>query len=260
MNYKNLITTYNDGILIVTINRPKALNALNQQTLEDLRQLFGNDALLLDDLRGVVLTGAGEKAFVAGADITEFIGLDAHEGLDMSQNGHDIFFRIERFHRPVIAAVGGYALGGGCELAMACHLRVASEKALFGQPEVNLGLIPGYGGTQRLVQYVGKGRALEMLMTADMIDAQKALEWGLVNHVVPHGSQVDKSVEILKKIAKKAPVAVAKTIAAVNAYFDNKKDGFSQEVIEFAQTVKTDDFKEGASAFLEKRKAIFKGN
>ncbi|BDS13535.1 enoyl-CoA hydratase/isomerase family protein [Aureispira anguillae] len=259
MEYKNLLTTYKDGILVVTINRPKALNALNKQTLSDLRQLFEKDALNLEGLRGVVLTGAGEKAFVAGADITEFNGLDAQGGLDMAQNGHDIFFSIERFHVPVIAAVGGYALGGGCELAMACHIRVASDKALFGQPEVNLGLIPGYGGTQRLIQYIGKGRALELLMTADMIDAQKALDWGLANHVVPHGEEIEKAIEILKKIAKKAPLAISKTIATVNAYFDKEHDGFKQEVLQFAQTVKTEDFKEGAAAFLEKRKAVFQG-
>lgn len=259
MDYKNLLTDYKDGILVVTINRPSALNALNKQTLEDLRQLFEVDALKLEGLRGVVLTGAGDKAFVAGADITEFIELDVQGGLDMAQNGHDIFFSIENFAHPVIAAIGGYALGGGCELAMACHIRVASEKAAFGQPEVNLGLIPGYGGTQRLVQYIGKGRALEMLMTADIIDAQKALDWGLVTHVVPHGEQVDKSIEILKKIAKKAPIAVGKCIAAVNAYFDKRFDSFNQEVILFAQTVKTDDFKEGAAAFIEKRKAVFQG-
>jgi len=259
MDYKNLLTEYNDGILVVTINRPKALNALNKQTFDDLRQLFEKDALELDDLRGVVLTGAGEKAFVAGADITEFTDLDVQGGLHMSQNGHDIFFSIEHFHAPVIAAIGGYALGGGCELAMACHLRVASEKAVFGQPEVNLGLIPGYGGTQRLVQYIGKARALELLMTADMIDAQKALDWGLANHVVPHGEQINKAVKILKKIARKAPIAVSKCISSVNAYFDKEKDGFKQEVISFAQTVKTEDFKEGASAFLEKRKAAFQG-
>lgn len=259
MEYTNLLTEYNDGILIVTINRPKALNALNKQTLSDLRQLFEKDALSLEGLRGVVLTGAGGKAFVAGADITEFSGLDAQGGLHMAQNGHDIFFSIERFHVPVVAAVGGYALGGGCELAMACHVRVASEKAVFGQPEVNLGLIPGYGGTQRLVQYIGKGRALELLMTADMIDANKALDWGLATHVVPHGEEVDKATAILKKIAKKAPIAIAKTIAAVNAYFDKEVDGFNQEVLLFAQTVKTEDFKEGATAFIEKRKADFKG-
>ena len=259
MNYKNLLTSFEDGILTVTINRPKALNALNRQTLDDLRQLFEKDALELEGLSGIILTGAGDKSFVAGADISEFTGLDAQGGLDMAQNGHDIFFSIERFPRPVTAAVGGYALGGGCELAMSCHIRVVSDKALFGQPEVNLGLIPGYGGTQRLIQYIGKGRALEILMTADMIDAQKALDWGLANHVVPHGEEVKKAKEILKKIGKKAPVAVSKAIAAVNAFFESQKDGFEQEVIEFAQTVNTEDFKEGASAFLEKRKAVFVG-
>jgi enoyl-CoA hydratase len=259
MEYTNLLTEYNDGILVVTINRPKALNALNKQTLSDLRQLFEKDALSLSDLRGVVLTGSGEKAFVAGADITEFNGLDAQGGVHMAQNGHDIFFTIERFHVPVVAAVGGYALGGGCELAMACHIRVASEKAVFGQPEVNLGLIPGYGGTQRLVQYIGKGRALELLMTAGMIDANKALDWGLVNHVVYPGEEVSMAKEILFTIAKKAPIAIAKTIAAVNAYFDNEIDGFNQEVLLIAQTVKTEDFIVGATAFIEKRKADFRG-
>lgn len=260
MEYKNLLTEYKDGILLVTINRPSSLNALNKNTLADLRQLFEKDALTLEGLRGVILTGAGEKAFVAGADITEFNGLDAQGGLDMSQNGHDIFFSIERFHVPVIAAVNGYALGGGCELAMACHIRVAGEKALFGLPEVTLGLIPGYGGTQRLIQYIGKGRALELLMTADMIDAQKALNWGLANHVVPQGEEVAKATEILKKIIKKAaPIAVAKAIETVNAFFDKEKDGFKQEVLQFAQAVKTEDFKEGATAFLEKRKAAFQG-
>lgn len=259
MAYVNLETDFQDGILTVTINRPKALNALNRQTLQDLRQLFGQDALQLNGLRGVVLAGAGGKAFVAGADITEFSGLDTQGGLDMAQNGHDIFNLIEQFKCPVVAAVSGYALGGGCELAMACHLRVASEKARFGQPEVNLGLIPGYGGTQRLIQYIGKGRALELLMTADMIDAQKALDWGLVNQVVAHGEEVEAAKKILQKIAAKAPVAISKTIEAVNAYFDKTKNGFEQEVLLFAKTVNTEDFKEGASAFVEKRNANFKG-
>lgn len=259
MNYQNLLTDYTDGILTVTINRPKALNALNRQTLEDLKQLFSHDALQLEGLVGVVLTGAGEKSFVAGADITEFTGLDAQGGLDMAQNGHDIFFMIERFAYPVIAAVGGFALGGGCELAMACHIRVGSEKARFGQPEVNLGLIPGYGGTQRLVQLVGKGRAIELLMTADMIDAQKALDWGLITHLTPHGEEVAKAKAILAKIGTKAPVAVSKIIATVNACFADGVDGFKQEVVEFANTANTEDFKEGATAFLEKRKADFQG-
>ena len=259
MNYTILDTTYDNGILVVTINRPKALNALNKQTLDELRRLFSQDALALEGLRGVVLTGAGGRAFVAGADITEFSGLDAHGAMEMAQKGQDIFFLIERFHVPVIAAVSGFALGGGCELAMACHLRVASEKAKFGQPEVNLGLIPGYGGTQRLIQYIGKGRATELLMTADMIDAATAKEWGLANHVVPHGEEVEKSKEILQKIATKAPIAISKIIETVNSYFDKEHNGFAQEVMKFAETANTEDFKEGASAFLEKRKAEFKG-
>jgi enoyl-CoA hydratase len=259
MTYDNLLTEYKDGILLVTLNRPKALNALNSALLNDLRQLFSVDALQLEGLRGVVLTGAGGKAFVAGADITEFSGLDAQGGMDLAQKGQDIFFLIERFHVPVIAAVSGYALGGGCELAMACHVRVASERAKFGQPEVNLGLIPGYGGTQRLIQYIGKGRALELLMTADMIDANKALDWGLVTHVVPHGEEVEKSTAILQKIATKAPIAIAKVIESANAYFDNTTNGFAQEIMKFAETVNTEDFKEGASAFVEKRKANFVG-
>lgn len=259
MEYQNLLTELQDGILIVTINRPKALNALNKGTLADLRQLFGTDALAIEGLKGVILTGAGEKSFVAGADITEFTAIDVQGGLEMAQNGHDIFFLIERFAKPVIAAVNGFALGGGCELAMACHLRIAGERAKFGQPEVNLGIIPGYGGTQRLVQYVGKGKALELLMTADMIGAEEAHRLGLANHVVPQGEEVNKALEILTKIGKKAPVAIAKVIECVNSHFADGEDGFKREVVEFARTVGTEDFKEGAAAFLEKRKANFQG-
>ncbi len=259
MTYSTLLTAYEAGILVVTINRPKAMNALNTQVLTDLEQLFSKDALTLEGLTGVVLTGAGGRAFVAGADITEFNGLDAQSGMDLAQRGQDIFFLIERFKVPVIAAVSGYALGGGCELAMACHIRVASEKAKFGQPEVQLGLIPGYGGTQRLIQYIGKGRALELLMTAEMINAQKAENWGLVNHVVPHGEEVAKAKEILNKIAKNAPIAITKVIEAANAYFATEQDGFAQEVMKFAEAVNTEDFVEGAAAFVEKRKANFQG-
>lgn len=259
MTYTNLLTEYEHGILLVTINRPKALNALNKQTFSDLLQLFSKDALELEDLRGVVLTGAGEKAFVAGADITEFSELDAQGGMDMAKRGQDIFNLIERFHCPVVAAVSGYALGGGCELAMACHLRIAGERAVFGQPEVNLGLVPGYGGTQRLVQYIGKGRALELLMTANMIDAQKALDWGLANQLVPQGEEVAAAKKLLGKIAKKAPIAVGNCIAAVNAFYKEDVDGFAVEVQMFGESANTEDFKEGAAAFIEKRKAKFKG-
>jgi enoyl-CoA hydratase len=257
MQYENLLVENNDGIVVLTINRPKALNALNRQTLSELRQFFGEDAFKIDGLKGIILTGSGEKSFVAGADISEFSGLDAQGGLEMSQNGHDIFFMIERFPKPVIAAINGFALGGGCELAMACHLRVASEKAKFGQPEVNLGIIPGYGGTQRLIQYLGKTKALELLMTADMVGAEEAYRLGLLNYVVPAGEELAKATELLNKIAAKAPIAIQKVIDCVNAYFST--EGFEREVIEFANTVNTEDFKEGASAFLEKRSANFQG-
>jgi enoyl-CoA hydratase len=260
MTYETLSLSLEDNILLVTLNRPKALNALNRQTMNDLRHLFEQYAPSLDGLKGIVLTGAGEKAFVAGADISEFTSLDVQGGLEMAQSGHDLFFSIERFAKPVIAAVNGFALGGGCELAMACHLRIAGEKARFGQPEVNLGIIPGYGGTQRLVQLVGKGKALELLMTADMISAQEALQLGLVNHVVPAGEEVKKAVEIIQKIATKAPLAIGKIIECVNAYYQHDEDGFQREVSEFAECVNTQDFKEGATAFLEKRVANFKGN
>jgi len=257
MQYENLLVENRDGIVVLTINRPKALNALNRQTLAELRQFFGKDALRIEGIKGVVITGAGEKSFVAGADITEFEGLDAQAGLEMSQNGHDIFFMIERFPKPVVAAINGFALGGGCELAMACHLRIAGEKARFGQPEVNLGIIPGYGGTQRLIQYLGKTKALELLMTGDMFGAEEAYRLGLLNYVVPAGEELNKALELLGKIVAKAPIAIQKVIECVNTYFEN--DGFRREVIEFANTVKTEDFKEGATAFLEKRAANFQG-
>lgn len=259
MNYKNLLTELDNGVLIVTINRPKALNALNQQTLSDLRQLFGEDAFEMEGLKGIVITGAGPKSFVAGADISEFTTLTEETGQQLAQNGHDIFNLIERFPKAVIAAVNGFALGGGCELAMACHMRVAGEKARFGQPEINLGIIPGYGGTQRLIQHIGKGKAIELMLTADMIKADEAYRLGLVNHVVPVGEEVVKAKEIIEKIATKAPIAASKIIEAVNAYFDKAQNGFEREVEEFGKCVATEDFKEGATAFLEKRPANFKG-
>jgi enoyl-CoA hydratase len=257
--YQNLQVTVNNGIALVTISREKALNALNSQTMLELGQFFGHDALAIEGLRGVILTGAGEKAFVAGADITEFSGFSAVDGQNMAQRGHDVFFLIERFSKPVIAAVNGFALGGGCELAMACHMRIAGEKARFGQPEVNLGIIPGYGGTQRLVQYIGRAKATELMMTCDMIGAEEAFRLGLVNYVVPAGEEVAKATELLQKIATKAPVAISKIIEAVNAYYQDGVDGFSEEVRLFGLTCGTDDFREGASAFVEKRVPNFKG-
>jgi len=259
MNYEILNIELSNGIAVITINREKALNALNTRTMLELRHFFGEAGLKIAGLKGVVLTGAGEKAFVAGADITEFSQLDAAQGKAFAQRGQDIFFLIERFYRPVVAAVNGFALGGGCELAMACHLRVAGEKARFGQPEVNLGLIPGYGGTQRMIQYIGKGKALELLMTADMIGAAEALQLGLVNAVAPPGDEVAKAMEYIEKIAAKAPVAISKIIECANAYFKPETDGFAKEIDAFGDCCATDDFREGAAAFVEKRAADFKG-
>jgi enoyl-CoA hydratase len=259
MTYENLLLDFQDGIALITINREKALNALNSKTILELRHFFETDGPAMEGLKGVILTGAGEKAFVAGADITEFRGLNASDGEALARRGQEVFFLIERFHVPVVAAVNGFALGGGCELAMACHLRVAGEKARFGQPEVNLGLIPGYGGTQRLIHYIGKTKAMELLLTADIIGADEAHQLGLVNYVVPLGQEVAKSRELLEKIGAKAPVAIAKVIEAVNACFQDGVDGFDAEIRAFGDCCATDDFQEGATAFLEKRKADFKG-
>ncbi len=259
MAYENLLIQEENGILVVTINREKALNALNRQTMDELGRFFGEDLPARKDVKGVVLTGAGDKAFVAGADIKEFLDLQDDQGGHLAQKGQNIFFLIERSSVPVIAAVNGFALGGGCELAMACHLRIAGEKARFGQPEVNLGLIPGYGGTQRLIQYIGKTKAMELLLTADMIDAQEALRLGLVNAVVPAGEETRAAKAMLEKIATKGPLAVAKVIESVNAYFDTTADGFQAEVKAFGFTATTRDFREGAAAFVEKRKPDFKG-
>jgi enoyl-CoA hydratase len=258
MDYSNLLLAEEDGILIVTINREKALNALNTQTMLELKHLFTED-IPRRSIKGVVLTGAGPKAFVAGADIKEFMGLGDQGGQEMAQRGHDIFFAIERCSVPVVAAVNGFALGGGCELAMACHMRVAVASARFGQPEVNLGIIPGYGGTQRLIQYIGKSKAMELLLTADMIDAKEAHRLGLVNHVVPAGEEVGHAKALIEKTATKGPIAIAKIIETVNAYFADGTDGFAEEVKAFGETTRTEDFKEGASAFTEKRKPDFKG-
>jgi enoyl-CoA hydratase len=207
----------------------------------------------------VIITGSGAKAFAAGADIVEFKGLNEAQGKILAKRGHDTFDKIEKSPKPVIAAVNGFALGGGCELAMACHIRIATDAAKFGQPEVNLGIIPGYGGTQRMVQLIGKGKTLELLMTADLIDAHTAHTLGLVNHVVSAAELIDRSRAILTKIGSKAPIAIAKVIEAVNAHFKDGVDGFDTEVNLFAECAATEDFVEGAAAFLEKRKANFKG-
>jgi len=254
--YDTILTEIEDGVLIATINRPKALNALNDQVFKDLIALFTED-LVVEKIKGVIITGAGEKAFVAGADIKEFLGLDASSAEQLSQRGHDIFKAIEQLPIPTIAAVNGFALGGGCELAMACHMRVASEQARFGQPEVNLGILPGYAGSQRLPQLVGRGRALEILMTGDMVDAQEAHRIGLANKVVPADDLIPACKKIINKIASKAPLAIQEVITVVNDHYDKSVNGFNSEVKAFGRLAATEDFKEGASAFIEKRKPSF---
>jgi enoyl-CoA hydratase len=256
MAYETLLTSIENNILVITINRPDKLNALNQQVMDDLKNVF-EDVYNNEEIRSVIITGAGQKGFVAGADISEFVGLSVDEGKNLATKGQDIFQRIESCPKPVVAAVNGFALGGGCELAMACHFRIASENAKFGQPEVNLGLMPGYGGTQRLVQLIGKGRAIEMLISASMIDANTALQYGLVNYVVPQEQLLEKSKTMLSAVNLKAPLAVAKCIEAANAVFSN--DGYATEITGFGNCFATEDMKEGTGAFLEKRKANFTG-
>lgn len=255
--YETILIDNSNGIIILTINRPNALNALNAKVFDELNQIFSQDLLEIEGLKGVIITGSGDKAFVAGADIKEFLSLGDIGGEALSQKGHRIFLSIENFKKPVIAAVNGFALGGGCELAMACHMRIAEEKARFGQPEVNLGIIPGYGGTQRLIQLVGKGKAIELMMTADMIGAEEAVRLGLANHMVGHGESVQKAKEIIEKISTKAPLAIAKIVETTQAYFDLREDGFASEVSHFGALSRSQDFKEGAQAFIEKRKATF---
>lgn len=259
MHYTTLLTELKEGILTVTINRPDKLNALNREVFNDLDHI-ADDIRNNDDIRSAIITGSGTKAFVAGADIVEFSGLTKEEAMHLSKRGQDVFFKIEHSNKPIIAAVNGFALGGGCELAMACHFRIASENAKFGQPEVNLGLIPGYGGTQRLTQLIGKGRAIELLISGNMIDAATALQFGLVNHVVPQEELLSKATSILTVINSKAPIAIAKCISTANIANDPSRNGYEEEVFAFGDCFITNDMKEGTTAFLEKRKPIFTGN
>lgn len=256
--YQTLLTILENSIYTITINRPDKLNALNKDVFTDLSTAL-DEIESNAEIKSVIITGAGTKAFVAGADITEFGGLNKEQAMKMAKRGQDIFLRIENSSKPIVAAVNGFALGGGCELAMCCHFRLASENAKFGQPEVNLGLIPGYGGTQRLVQLIGKGKAVELLMSAHMIDANEAKQLGLVNHVTTQENLLEQTKQILTVINSKAPLAVAACIKAANAVFDENKDGFKVEVEEFGKCFGTEDTKEGVTAFLEKRKANFKG-
>jgi enoyl-CoA hydratase len=257
MPYQTLLTSLENGIFTITINRPDKLNALNKTVIEELSTAL-DEVYNKKEIKCAIITGAGQKAFVAGADITEFLTLDASGGAALAAKGQEMVFnKIENCLKPVIAAVNGFALGGGCELAMSCHFRLASENAKFGQPEVNLGLIPGYGGTQRLAQLVGKGKAMELLMTANMIDAHEAKQLGLVNHVTTADALLNQTKNILEIVMTKGPNAIGKVIAAVNAYYSHSKNGFDEEVKLFGDCFGTDEMKEGVNAFLEKRKPQF---
>lgn len=257
--YKTLLVDrLSGGITVVKLNRPTKLNALNIELITELRSVF---EWLIDDpaTRGIIITGEGEKAFAAGADIAEIAALNEVNARKFAERGQDAFDLIEDCNKPVLAAINGFALGGGCELAMACHMRVAVAHAKFGQPEVNLGLIPGYGGTQRLTQLVGKGKAMELMMTADMITAAEAHRIGLVNHVVEEPAELMAFAQhMMAKILSKAPVAIGHIINCVNSFYTDD-DGFLAEANAFAACCRSDDFKEGTAAFLEKRPAAFKG-
>lgn len=257
MKYKNILLEYKDEIATVILNRPKKLNALNRETLGELHEVF--QALKEDEeTKLIIITGSGEKAFVAGADISEFADYSEEEGKNLAAEGQKtVFDFIANFPKPVIAAINGFALGGGLELAMAAHFRIASDNAKMGLPEVSLGVIPGYGGTQRLPQLVGKGRAMEMIMTAGMIDATQALQYGLVNEVTSQEELLDFTEKLAHKILRNSPMAISAAIKAVNAGFEDEKNGFKTEIEQFGKAFGTDDFAEGTQAFLEKRKADF---
>ena len=257
MKFENLIVEVQQNQALITINRLKKLNALNISTIEELHTAF-KELEADKTVKVIIITGSGEKAFVAGADIAEFAHFDIDEGRDLSRNGQTILFNfLANLSTPVIAALNGFALGGGLELAMAAHIRVASDNAKMGLPEVSLGVIPGYGGTQRLPQLVGKGRAMEMISTAGMITAQEAKEWGLVNHVVKQEDLLNFCNDIAKKIKRNSSTAIAEAIKAINANYEKETDGFEVEIASFGNSFGTADFEEGTSAFLEKRRPEF---
>ena len=259
MAYENILVSTEESVMTITINRPSQLNALNSATIQEL-----NKALALADInaevRAIVITGSGEKAFVAGADIKEFADYSVEQGRLLSALGHKLLFDfVENMSKPVIAAVNGFALGGGLELAMSCHMRIASDNAKMGLPEVTLGVIPGYGGTQRLAQLVGKGKAMELITSASMLTAAEAMQWGLVNHVFSQAELMAKALELAQKIAKNSPTAIAAALRSVNSGFKPGVNGFNEEIREFGRCFGTADFREGTTAFLEKRKPVFEG-
>lgn len=254
MSYQNILADQKEQILYITINRESKMNALDRDTLNELYAAF-TGAFANPQIGGIVITGAGSKAFVAGGDISEFSQLDTNGGREQARGGHRVFDLIANGNKPVIAAINGFALGGGLELAMACHIRVATETAKMGLPEVTLGLIPGYGGTQRLPQLVGRGRALEMILTADMVTAADALQYGLINHVTAANELLKKAEEILNKILSRSPLAVAAAIRAIN--HSGIPGGYETEINTFGDCFGTEDMKEGVAAFLEKRKPVF---
>ncbi len=257
--YQTLLTELQDGTYVITINRPDKMNALNKDVIEELGKAL-DEVYNNADIKSAIITGAGAKAFVAGADISEFTSLDGAGGSELAKKGQDLVFnKVENCPKPVVAAVNGFSLGGGCELAMSCHFRIAAENAKFGQPEVNLGLIPGYGGTQRMTQLIGKGKTMELMMTGDMVGAAEAQALGLVNHVVPQEELMAKTKEILQKIQSKAPIAIAKVISCVNDAAVSDGNGYANEIARFGECFDTEDMREGTTAFLEKRKAAFSG-
>ena len=257
MNNKNIEICYKDEIAILKVSRPSKQNSLNNETLVEL---YDTIKLLIDNknIHGVILSGSGEKSFIAGADIEEFLEFNVSKGYEMSCGGHRLLKLIEDAPKPFIAAINGYALGGGCEIAMACHLRIATPNAIFGQPEVKLGIIPGFAGTQRLLQYLGKSKALELMLTGDFISAEDALKLHLINYIVDSNNLIKFSIDLIKRISRNSPIAIEKIIKCVNAYFDPNIDGFEFEQKEFADCFSSNDFVEGVNAFINKKNPNFR--
>ena len=257
MSFNNVLLEVKNQMGYVIINRPDKLNALNIETIQEIKLAI--EECRSHQVAGIIITGSGEKAFAAGADIQEFADFTGEQAKEMSQKGHDVFDSIENSSTPIIAAVNGFALGGGCELAMSCHFRIASENAILGLPELGLGVIPGYGGTQRLPKLIGKSRAIQYTLTSDKINSADALRYGLVNEVVPIGDLIGRCEQIIQKIARKGPLAVQKTLQCINTFDDAKENGFAHEINAFGESFETEDFKEGTAAFLEKRHPNFTG-